>query len=75
MHGVVLTEKKGEDFHLCVEWNLHANLIVRGIHQLLCKAAVIIPVITAKVCPPCRQGEDKVGFMTDYFSLRNLRVS
>ena len=74
MHGVVLTEKKGEDFHLCVEWNLHANLIVRGIHQLLCKAAVIIPVAAAEVFP-CRQGEYKVGFMTVYFGLGNLRTS
>ena len=73
-HAVVLFEQKGEDFHLCVKWNLQANLLVCRIHQSLCKAAVKILVAACQVFPG-RQGEDKVGIILAQFGRRNTRCA
>jgi len=51
VYANVLLEQKGKDFHLCVQWNLQANLLVCRIHQSLCKPAVIILVAACQVFP------------------------
>ena len=62
MRETVLELGSTSDFHLCVKWNLQANLLVSRIHQSLCKAAVKILVVAAQVFQG-GQGEDKVGII------------